>query len=158
MNIRDNDRGDVVPGRKRNNSGFTLVEVMVASIVLVIVSSGIMSGIIAALKVQANATDYYRATCLARNRIQLAWSRSWDEIPTIADSNFQFNAIDEETVCDTGEYMRTTFVTPTGTNCLNVTVQIWYRVKPQVWSPQPVTMETIISSNLLTSSEDRRAR
>jgi prepilin-type N-terminal cleavage/methylation domain-containing protein len=64
--------GARLTNKRRKSGGYTLVEIMVSSIILLIVSCGIMSGIISALKAQANAADYYRATCIARNRIQQA--------------------------------------------------------------------------------------
>jgi Tfp pilus assembly protein PilV len=127
-------------------AGFSLIEVMISSIVLLIVCSGIMAGIISALKAQANASDYYRATCIARNRIQHAKTMSFNSYNSITEN---VERIDQDGVlCPTGFFWRTTAVTNAGSNVMSVTVQVWYSVRPEEMSAQPVTMETMIHTTM----------
>ena len=61
------------PGRRAHpTSGFTLVEAMVASVILVIFCVAFLSSAIASMRSQQLACDYYKAMTIARNRIQRA--------------------------------------------------------------------------------------
>jgi prepilin-type N-terminal cleavage/methylation domain-containing protein len=132
--------------KQRKSDGFTLAEVMIASLILLIVSSGIMAGLIAALKVQANASDHYRANCIARNRIQQAKTLSFSGYNNISEVQFRVDQNGE--LCSTGDYMRSTSTSNTGDNCMSVTVDVWYRVKPEVWCTEPVTIQTMIHTTM----------
>jgi len=132
--------------QRRKQAGHTLVEVMVASIVLLMVSAGIMTGIIAALKAQANASDHYRATCIARNRIQHAKTISFNSYNAITENLVR---VDQDGFySSTGEFRRSTLVSVAGTNCMNVTVDVWYSVRPGVWSTEPVSVQTMIHTTM----------
>lgn len=132
--------------KRRKISGHTLVEVMVASIVLLIVSGGIMTGIIAALKAQANASDHYRATCIAKNRIQHARTISFNSYDAVTESLVR---VDQDgVICTTGEFMRSTSVSTAAVDCMSVTVDVWYWIRPYVWSPEPVRIQTMIHSSM----------
>lgn len=145
----------VMPMRAMNGfvtkGGFTLVEVMIASIILVIVSSGIMAGIISALKAQANASDYYRATCVARNRVQHAKTISFTSLSLLSETN---RIIDGEgNLTEDGDYLRTTLVSnAAGTNWgvtnWQVTVRVWYPVSPGQLSDQPVQVQTMLTKEM----------
>jgi hypothetical protein len=47
-----------------------------------------------------------------------------------------------------GDFRRTTSVTNTGTNCISVTVQVWYSVRPEVLCTLPVTVQTMIHTTM----------
>jgi prepilin-type N-terminal cleavage/methylation domain-containing protein len=133
----------------RRKTGFTLPEVMISSIMLLIISSGIFYGIIAAMKAQANASDHYRATCIARNRIQHARTMDFYSLGLAAET---YRMVDDMgNTCGTGEtgdYRRTTIVTNVQTNCIQVTCQVWFQVKPGVFCTQPVQISTMITDKM----------
>jgi len=133
-------------GKRKKIAGFTLVELMVSSMILLLVSAGIMTGIIAALKAQANASDHYRATCIARNRIQHAKTISFNSYNAITESLVR---VDQDgVIASTGEFRRSTSVAVAGTNCMSVTVDVWYSIRPEVWSTEPVTIQTMIHTTM----------
>jgi len=128
------------------SEGFTLVEVMISSMILLMVSCGIMAGIISAIKTQANAADHYRATCIARNRIQHARTISFGSYNSISESVVR---IDQDGIlCSTGDFRRSTSSTNVGTNVMSVTVDVWYSVKPGVLCTEPVKVQTYIHSTM----------
>ncbi|MDD4872848.1 MAG: prepilin-type N-terminal cleavage/methylation domain-containing protein [Kiritimatiellae bacterium] len=131
-------------------SGFTLTEVMIASLILLIVSFGIMGGIIAALKVQANAADYYRATCIARNRIQHAKVLAFASMTNgLSEAIVQVNQ-DGDKDPPPLDFWRATSVSDVVANSVMlVTVDVWYSVKPGVKSASPVTIQTMIEKHML---------
>jgi len=132
--------------KSSTKSGFSLIEVMIASLILLIVSSGIMAGIISALKTQANASDYYRATCIARNRIQHAKTISFGSYSSIVEDVVN---IDQDGVLSPdGDFRRSTTATNAGDGVMSVTVDVWYFVKPGVLSGRPVTVQTLIHNTM----------
>ena len=135
--------------KRRRLAGFTLVEVMVASAVLLIVSSGIIAGIISALKAQANAADHYRATCIARNRIQHARSVDFYSLNLSSETNVMVDGLGNLcTSATTGDYRRTTMITSVNSNCMLVTVQVWYPEAPGRLSTQPVEIVTMLTDKM----------
>lgn len=132
--------------RGASSGGFTLVEVMVSSIILVIVASGIIGGIISALKAQANASDHYRATCIARNRIQHARTISFDSFPLMVESNREIDL--DGNLSQEGDFRRSTIVTNVATNSVSISVQVWYPVAPGRLSTAPVEVQTMIANGM----------
>ena len=131
---------------KMKDAGFTLVEVMVASLILVLVTSGIIGGIISALKAQANASDHYRANCIARNRVQHARTLAFDSFSLLAESNRMVDS--DGNLSSTGEFLRTTIATNVATNSMNITVKVWYQVSPGTFCDQPVQIQTMIANGM----------
>ena len=54
---------------KRNDSGFTLLEVLVATMIMGIAVAGLLSGLAGTTRNAARLTDYDRATLLARSKM-----------------------------------------------------------------------------------------
>lgn len=54
---------------KRNDSGFTLLEVLVATMIMGIAVAGLLSGLSGTMRNAARLTDYDRATLLARSKM-----------------------------------------------------------------------------------------
>jgi general secretion pathway protein I len=54
---------------RRGQSGFTLLEVLVATVVLAVAISGLMSALSTSLRAAARVTDYDRAAMLARRKM-----------------------------------------------------------------------------------------
>ena len=55
--------------RAHSKSGFTLLEVLVATLIMGIAVAGILSGMAGALRNAARLTDYDRATLLAKQKM-----------------------------------------------------------------------------------------
>jgi general secretion pathway protein I len=55
---------------KPANSGFTLLEVLVATVILAVAISGLMSALSGSLRVAGRLTDYDRAAMLARRKME----------------------------------------------------------------------------------------
>ena len=70
---------------RKNQRGFTLLEVLVASVIMGIAVAGVLSGLAGAARNAARVTESERATLLARQRM--------DEI--LADRNFPRNGFVE---------------------------------------------------------------
>ena len=64
--------------RDSSKAGFSLVEVIIASLIFLIVSMGFTAGFVAAMKTNYLAGQYYRAAHLARNQIQQARTLSFN--------------------------------------------------------------------------------
>ena len=63
--------------RKREQRGFTLLEVLVATVILAVAIAGLMSALSGSLRVVARLTDYDRAAMLARRKMdELSVERS----------------------------------------------------------------------------------
>jgi general secretion pathway protein I len=56
--------------RKHASSGFTLLEVLVATVILAVAISGLMSALAGSLRVAGRLTDYDRAAMLARRKME----------------------------------------------------------------------------------------
>lgn len=54
---------------KRSQKGFTLIEVLVATLIMGIAVTGLLSGLAAASRNAARLTDYDRATLLAKSKM-----------------------------------------------------------------------------------------
>jgi general secretion pathway protein I len=63
MSSRHSDR------QKSRRSGFTLLEVLVATVIMAIAVSGLMSSLSGSMRVAARLTDYDRAAMLARRKM-----------------------------------------------------------------------------------------
>ena len=137
------------PGRRaRPTSGFTLVEVMVASVILVIFCVAFLSSAIASMRSQQLACDYYKAMTIARNRIQRATEfesaniQLMYEIKAPVDGNGNITAA--------GIYRRTTLVSTNGLrpNLIQITVQVNYPDARRSLSAKPVELCTLITDNM----------
>src|SRR5215475_7071287 len=73
------------PATRSDQAGFTLLEVLVATLIMGIAVAGILSGLSASVRNAARLTDYDRATLLARSKM--------DEL--LADQSIQRNVFIE---------------------------------------------------------------
>lgn len=139
-------RDRTVHRRLRTRESFTLVEMMIASAVFLIVSFGLIAGMLAAIRANSMASDHYKATCIARNRIQKARTMPFSTLTngTLAETNY---VVDEQGfACQTNEdsYTRSTIFTNVNSNAVDIIVQVYFPIGLGKMSPQPVSMQTKI--------------
>lgn len=130
--------------KNKLNQGFTLTEVVIASAILVLVLTGFLLAFTQASRLQYMADRNYAASVIARNRIEHAKIFAYSSLSTLAEDNAQVDRNGEN--CSTGKFWRSTLIgtSPVNTNCTKVTVKVWYETKPDVKSPTPVEVSTLI--------------
>ena len=135
------------PGRQ--NQGFTLVEVMVASIIFVIFCIFFLNAMIVSMHSHQLACDYYKAMTIARNRIQRATIFDYSTLPFLGEANTPVDG--KGNITSTGMYQRTTMVsayTNIGTtNLMKVTVQVYYPTRSSL-SNSLVELSTLVTDNM----------
>ena len=137
------------PGRRaRPTSGFTLVEAMVASVILVIFCVAFLSSAIASMRSQQLACDYYKAMTIARNRIQRATEFEYANIRLMKENQAPVDGNGNITAA--GIYRRTTTCVPYNgkTNLVQITVQVNYPDARRSLSAKPVELCTLITDNM----------
>jgi prepilin-type N-terminal cleavage/methylation domain-containing protein len=129
-----------------SRSGFTLMEVMVASIILLIASLGFSLGLISALKTQYMAGDHYRSMTIARNRIQRARSLNYDSLPLLSESDIRVDDFGNQS--STGYYYRSTIIANYATNCVELIVSVNFTKPDGSLSESPVSIQTLIARGM----------
>lgn len=136
-------------GLVRPTGGFTLVEVMVCSVIFVIFCVFFLNSAVASMRSQQLACDYYKAMTIARNRIQRATEFEYDSILLMSENLVPVDG--NGNITSVGIYRRTTIVSayPNGTpNLLQITVQVYYPGALRSMSAKPVEMSTLITDNM----------
>jgi type II secretory pathway pseudopilin PulG len=126
--------------------GMTLVEVIVAAFIFMIFCAGFYAVFIGALRTHKLAGDNYRATLIARNRIQRALSFDYGSLSLMAEPSGV--AIDGEgNLKQNGLYRRpTTINTNVAPNLTQIQVEVYYPHRGTNLSAQPVKVTTLISN------------
>ena len=127
-------------------SGFTLTEVMIASIIFMIASLGFSFGLIAALKTQQMAGDHYASMSVARNRIQRARSLNYDSLPLLKETDFRVDQFGNQS--SSGLYYRTTSVTNYATNCVELVVGVRFTKPNGATNEVPVSIKVLIARGM----------
>jgi len=78
---------------RRRDSGFTLTEVMVASGVLLFFVLGLLAALLMGIRTLDLSVQHYRATSIARNRVQRARSFSYSSLPLLQESGVRVTAM-----------------------------------------------------------------
>ena len=114
-----------IKNKKRKNGGFSLIELVVAMVLLAVVMGGAYSLISQSAVMARIARNHYVAVTLAQNRLERARNFAYDDLPLLAE-----NAV----VCDEngspaplGSFRRTTAIDSTyttNTTEIVVTVEI----------------------------------
>jgi hypothetical protein len=130
-------------GRKRKQDGFTVVEAVIASAVLAVICGSFIMAYLGAMRTHGMATDYYRATCIARNRIQRAWTLSFDSLPLLVETAAPVDG--NGNLDNSGHYRRTTVVTNEMSGRAHISVRVHFPVPNGRLSVQPVNVETLIA-------------
>lgn len=137
-------------GKRRNSvrfdaAGFTLVEVMIASAILMMFIAGFVGAFIVGMRTLHTANNHYRAMSIARNRVQRARSFDFESLTLLNEDNVR---IDQFGNTDPGgRYRRSTMVNtnwPTP-NTLRVRVGIRYPVGIGSNLSEPLVVDNLIS-------------
>ena len=136
-------------GLSRPTGGFTLVEVMVCSVIFVIFCVFFLNSAVMSMRSQQLACDYYKAMTIARNRIQRASEFEYDSILLMSENQVPVDG--KGNITSTGIYQRTTSVSvyTNGTpNLLKITVQVHYPGARRSMTAIPVELSTLITSGM----------
>ena len=130
--------------KMRRKQGMTLVEVVVASTIFMIFCAGYYAVYINSLRTAKMAGDHYRATMIARNRIQHALSFDFESLWLLGEYRVP---IDGEGNKDRkGLYCRTTLITTNISPYLTkMDVQVYFPVKGTNLSTEPINVSTLIT-------------
>jgi len=94
--------------RSEKRRGFTLVEVLVATTLVVTVLAGVYMVVVHALRLTRMARDHYVATNIAKNRLERARNFQYNDLYLLAEGNVTVN---ENGLPDNaGRYRRTTVI------------------------------------------------
>ena len=139
-------------GRVRPASGFTLVEVMVSVVVLVIFVIAFLGSAIASMRSQQLSCNYYKAMTIARNRIQRASEFAYASVLLMSENQV---AVDDDgnivITPGTSWGRRTTLVSAytNGTpNMLQITVQVNYPDARGNKSVNPAQLSTLRTTTM----------
>lgn len=124
--------------RRGQQGGFTVVEVMIALLVLLIGMAGMLSLQLTAMKATGFSRHATEATVLAEDRLE--WLRT-APVASLVDGSDQVNAAGD--VVSTGLFTRTWTITP-GTELTTITVSV-------TWLEQGADDYTISMSTLRTT-------
>jgi type II secretory pathway pseudopilin PulG len=133
--------------RSKSCAGTSVVEVMVALTIFGIFTAGTCQLLVSHRKILDSARDHYIAANLAKDRIELARTFEFEQVPGLAESAL---VVDESGIASSlGHYRRTTTVTALSTNLyeLAITVDIQNR-KTLVFSPAEQSVTTYIAKHM----------
>lgn len=129
----------------RPKEGFTILEVAVASSILMIVFSGFLIGFVQAARLEYLAQTHYAASLIARNRLEHVRTYPYGAVELLSETD---TGIDEfGNVTPTGGFRRTTIITTdaVNTNCKKIIVQVWYTSRPGITSPVSVDVSSLMA-------------
>ncbi len=140
----------IKPGEfTRTSAGFTLVEVMVASLIFLMFCIFFLSAAIAAMRSQQLSCDYYTAMTIARNRIQRAKTFEHSSLHLMSENQVPVDG--NGNISATGTYRRTTSVTAYTNGSLDlykVTIQVNYISARRSQSETPVEISTLVTEKM----------
>jgi hypothetical protein len=121
---------------------------MVALVILMMVVLMFGRGLISAAWTNRFASNHYRATCLARNRLQRAMSLDLDSIELMDETMVE---IDWDGNVDLqGTFRRTTIVSNITDDCVEITVRVHYPMpKTGGVTDAPIVMSTMIARQMV---------
>ena len=148
--VRVSDGQDKCPEKgvaASRRAGFTLTEMMVASTIFMLVSMAFSLSMLAALKTQYMAVDYYTATCIARNRVQHIRTKAFAQITNSVEAGIWVDSTG--TTNAAGRYFRSTIISNVNSAMYAVKVRVTFKLFAGGQSEQPVEVETLISRDML---------
>lgn len=132
---------------RNSRKAFTLIEVIISSMIFFIVSVGFSAGIIAALKTHAMSAQHYRGTCIARNQLQHARTLAFDAVRQLQTNIW----VDEQgyrtPVTNNGSfYLCTTVNYPSNMiDTVEVVARVYFPQPGGKMSHQPIDLRTMIN-------------
>ena len=132
---------------KKNNAGFTLVELMIACAIFLVVSVAFIGAYLSTLRTHLMSSDYYKATCIARNRLERAKALSFSSLSLMAEEEMPVD--DDGNRDPAGAFRRTTVVSNNVVNCARITVQVRFPVRNGGLSEGSVDVHTMITDGVL---------
>lgn len=123
-----------------------MVELIIASGILVLCVMGIFGGAVAAIRTQHMSSNLYHATCLARNRVQRGLSLPFNTLPILAASDQAMDK-DGNTNAD-GPFRMTTTLTSVSEHCYAISVQVHYPIGGGRMSEVPAVIESKIARGM----------
>ena len=130
----------------KNKAGFTLTEIMVSSLILLSTSVAFTAGMLGALRTHQMSSDYYLATCIARNRIQRARSIDFFTLPQMVENQRRVDEMGNGST--SGTFRRTTTVNDVTGNQVEVIVQVYFPAGRKVLSDEPIEVRTKITNGM----------
>lgn len=131
----------------KSRAGATIVEALVALSIFAVFSVGACKLLTSHRRIMDMARDHYTAVNLAKDRMELARTFEFDQLPELAEDKL---IIDESGIPKTyGHYRRTTQVTMVASNLyqLAITVDIQNR-KTLKFAPMEQSINTYIAKHL----------
>ena len=126
--------------------GFTIIEVVVASLILVLGITAIFTAMTTAIRSQYMANNFYHATCIARNRVQRGLALPFESLPVLQEDK---RPVDQDgNVNVSGPFERTTTLTKLTDNCYKIHVDVYYPIGSGRMSAEPVTVESMVARDM----------
>lgn len=111
--------------KQKDSSGFTIVESMVAVLILAIFVSGACGMIATAREIMDRARSHYTASNIAKNRLEHLQTYDFDQVPLLAEDSVTVNKMGHPS--GNGHFQRTTSVSNVAERLYNVTVTVEIR-------------------------------
>lgn len=120
--------------------GFTLVETMVASLIVGVTLSSFMALSLTSFRELHLARDYSRAVGLSRNRVERLLVMDYDSILVASEEEHRIDELGNSAV--DGAFRRETVVSTVTNDLLEIAVIISFPDRPGHLSATPVTLRT----------------
>ncbi len=135
--------------RGKRNGGFTLTEVMVASMILTLFLGGFLTSVIMAMRTLDMSIHHYVASSIARNRIQRARSFDYDSLTLLEESETRIDRFGNTDA--SGTFRRSTSIdtnTVTAPYTVHIQVGVRFPVKPGNNLSQPLVVNNLIAARM----------
>lgn len=134
----------------KSNKGITIIECIVASVLMLLALGGILSLFMQNIKAGKMVDYSYISANLAKNRIErvreIRREQGLSVLPSLSEENVYLDR--NGAPSPNGDFRRTTIIDNTyGVNLVKVTVKVDYRIMG-IWSPLPVEIVTVVSPYL----------
>lgn len=146
-NRTDNCGTEPNGGIRKNRAGVSIIEVMIALAIFAVFTSGTCKLLVSHRRVLDLARDNYTAINLAKERMELARTFEFDQIPELAETKVLLN--ESGIPAQHGHFRRTTTISMLSSNLyqLAISVDIQNR-KTLQFAPAQQSINTYISKHL----------